>query len=170
MGKIVRNREVYSGTYDSATSVNYDNSNSGLPARTVQEGIDTLSEHITTINNNLELFTSKKFTPINATVAGNADRCYISFGINTATIFICLALNSILDSTNNKRVILENVSTVLGANVSISSCNNVAYTYKEKLVKFYYYGGDDCLYVERLTEDIATTDNIYGQLTIPLKR
>lgn len=46
MGKIIRNGIEYSGTYDSADSVNYDNSNSGLNARTVQEGIDRLSERL----------------------------------------------------------------------------------------------------------------------------
>lgn len=46
MGKIIRNGIEYSGTYDSADSVNYDNSISGLNARTVQEGIDQLSENL----------------------------------------------------------------------------------------------------------------------------
>lgn len=46
MGKIIRNGIKYSGTYDDATSVNYDNSISGLNARTVQEGIDELSESV----------------------------------------------------------------------------------------------------------------------------
>lgn len=46
MGKIIRNGIKYSGTYDDATSVNYDNSISGLTARTVQEGIDELSESL----------------------------------------------------------------------------------------------------------------------------
>lgn len=44
MGKIVINGDEYSGTFDNATSVNYDNSISGLDARTVQEGIDELSK------------------------------------------------------------------------------------------------------------------------------
>ena len=51
MGKIIRNGIEYSGTYDSADSVNYDNSNSGLNARTVQEGIDQLSESLTASDN-----------------------------------------------------------------------------------------------------------------------
>lgn len=46
MGKIIRNGIEYGGTYDSATSVNYDNSVSGLNARTVQEGIDQLNESL----------------------------------------------------------------------------------------------------------------------------
>lgn len=46
MGKIIRNGIEYGGTYDSATSVNYDNSVSGLNARTVQEGIDELNESL----------------------------------------------------------------------------------------------------------------------------
>lgn len=44
MGKIIRNGIPYSGSYDNATSVNYDNSVSGLDARTVQEGLDELSK------------------------------------------------------------------------------------------------------------------------------
>ena len=44
MGKIIINGEEYSGTRDSATSVNYDNSVSGLNAGSVQEGIDELVE------------------------------------------------------------------------------------------------------------------------------
>ena len=44
MGKIIVNGEEYSGTRDSATSVNYDNSVSGLSAGSVQEGIDELAE------------------------------------------------------------------------------------------------------------------------------
>lgn len=46
MGKIIRNGIEYGGTSDSATSVNYDNSVSGLNARTVQEGIDQLNESL----------------------------------------------------------------------------------------------------------------------------
>ena len=46
MGKIIRNGIEYGGTYDSATSVNYDNSVSGLNARTVQEGIDELNNSL----------------------------------------------------------------------------------------------------------------------------
>ena len=53
MGKIIRNGINYGGTYDSATSVNYDNSNSGLNARTVQEGIDELSESLTSTSMNI---------------------------------------------------------------------------------------------------------------------
>lgn len=44
MGKIIRNGIEYSGSYDDATSVNYDNSVSGLKANTVQEGIDELTK------------------------------------------------------------------------------------------------------------------------------
>ena len=54
MGKIVRNREVYSGTYDSATSVNYDGSASGLNAKTVQEAVDELAETKVYIDNTTE--------------------------------------------------------------------------------------------------------------------
>lgn len=46
MGKIIRNGIEYSGTYDDANSVNYDNSVSGLDARTVQEGIDQLNSNL----------------------------------------------------------------------------------------------------------------------------
>ena len=46
MGKIIRNGINYGGTYDSATSVNYDNSNSGLNAHTVQEGIDEVVDSL----------------------------------------------------------------------------------------------------------------------------
>ena len=46
MGKIIRNGVPYSGTYDNAHSVNYDNSVSGLNARTVQEGIDELGNNL----------------------------------------------------------------------------------------------------------------------------
>ena len=51
MGKIIRNGIEYGGTYDSATSVNYDNSVSGLNARTVQEGIDELGNNLTASDN-----------------------------------------------------------------------------------------------------------------------
>ena len=44
MGKIIRNGIEYSGTFDDATSVNYDNSVSGLKANSVQEGIDELAD------------------------------------------------------------------------------------------------------------------------------
>lgn len=44
MGKIIKNDKVYSGTFDDATSVNYDNSVSGLNANSVQEGIDELAD------------------------------------------------------------------------------------------------------------------------------
>jgi hypothetical protein len=44
MGKIIRNGINYSGTCDNATNINYDNSISGLNARTAQEAIDELSE------------------------------------------------------------------------------------------------------------------------------
>ena len=53
MGKIVRNREVYSGTYDSATSVNYNNTTSGLSARTVQEAVDEVQGNVNTLNESL---------------------------------------------------------------------------------------------------------------------
>lgn len=43
MGKIIRNGIEFSGTSDSANNINYDNSVSGLEARTAQEAIDTLS-------------------------------------------------------------------------------------------------------------------------------
>ena len=43
MGKIIQNGIEYSGTYSNATSVNYDNTNSGLEAKTVQEGLDELA-------------------------------------------------------------------------------------------------------------------------------
>ena len=44
MGKIIKNDKVYSGTFDDATSVNYDNSVSGLNANSVQEAIDELAD------------------------------------------------------------------------------------------------------------------------------
>lgn len=44
MGKIIRNGIEYGGTSDSANNVNYDNSVSGMNARTVQEGIDELNK------------------------------------------------------------------------------------------------------------------------------
>ena len=67
MGKIIRNGINYGGTYEDATSVNYDNTNSGLNARTVQEGIDelhgnvdVLSDNIDTLNERLEYSTEEK--------------------------------------------------------------------------------------------------------------
>ena len=53
MGKIIRNGINYGGTYDSATSVNYDNSNSGLNAHTVQEGIDEVQGNVEALNESL---------------------------------------------------------------------------------------------------------------------
>lgn len=44
MGKIIRNGIEYSGSYDNAISINYNNTNSGLNATTVQEGIDEIKE------------------------------------------------------------------------------------------------------------------------------
>jgi len=46
MGKIIRNGIEYSGSYDNAISINYDNTNSGLNATTVQEGIDEIKEDL----------------------------------------------------------------------------------------------------------------------------
>ena len=46
MGKIIQNGIEYSGTYSNATSINYDGSVSGLNAKTVQEGIDELSNSL----------------------------------------------------------------------------------------------------------------------------
>lgn len=46
MGKIIRNGINYGGTYEDATSVNYDNSASGLEARTVQEAVDEVVENL----------------------------------------------------------------------------------------------------------------------------
>lgn len=46
MGKIIRNGIEFSGTSDSANNINYDNSISGLEARTVQEGIDVLNDSL----------------------------------------------------------------------------------------------------------------------------
>ena len=43
MGKIVRNGINFSGTSDSANTINYNNSVSGLEARTVQEAVDELN-------------------------------------------------------------------------------------------------------------------------------
>lgn len=45
MGKIIRNGIKYSGTTDSANKINYDNSLSGLEAKTAQEAIDELTEN-----------------------------------------------------------------------------------------------------------------------------
>lgn len=49
MGKIIRNGINYGGTYEDATSVNYDGSASGLEARTVQEAVDVLSDSFNNI-------------------------------------------------------------------------------------------------------------------------
>ena len=46
MGVIIRNGIEYSGSCETATAINYDNSHSGLNAKTVQEGIDELSESL----------------------------------------------------------------------------------------------------------------------------
>jgi hypothetical protein len=51
MGKIIRNGIEFSGTSDSANNINYDNSVSGLEARTAQEAIDTLSDSLTASDN-----------------------------------------------------------------------------------------------------------------------
>ena len=50
MGKIIRNGINYGGTYEDATSVNYDGAASGLEARTVQEAVDELSNKVDTNN------------------------------------------------------------------------------------------------------------------------
>lgn len=49
MGKIIRNGIKYSGTTDSANKINYDNSLSGLEAKTAQEAIDELSDSLNTL-------------------------------------------------------------------------------------------------------------------------
>lgn len=46
MGKIIRNGINYGGTYEDATSVNYDGTASGLEARTVQEAVDEVKETV----------------------------------------------------------------------------------------------------------------------------
>ncbi len=46
MGKIIRNGIEFSGTSDSANNINYDNSVSGLEARTAQEAIDQLNDSL----------------------------------------------------------------------------------------------------------------------------
>ena len=106
MGKIIRNGIEYSGTYDSATSVNYDNSVSGLDARTVQEGLDELSkgskgafpvdnllstatdiplsanqgrvldEKISTINESLEVFPKIVTATINASISKGGTKTF----------------------------------------------------------------------------------------------
>ena len=49
MGKIIRNGINYGGTYEDATSVNYDNSNSGLDAHTIQEAIDEVQDDLSSL-------------------------------------------------------------------------------------------------------------------------
>ena len=86
MGKIIINGIEYSGTYDSADSVNYDNSNSGLNARTVQEGIDVLSDGLSDMNDGLTASDNLKFR-FSTDGEGNygflgADDCFIPFNAN----------------------------------------------------------------------------------------
>ena len=70
MGKIIRNGIEYSGTYDSADSVNYDNSNSGLNARTVQEGIDELNDSLKNFLH-VEVFSGLKITAASGASSNN---------------------------------------------------------------------------------------------------
>ena len=64
MGKIIRNGINYGGTYDSATSVNYDNTNSGLNARTVQEGIDELHGNVDALSDSLAQYRKDNISTI----------------------------------------------------------------------------------------------------------
>ena len=50
MGKIIRNGIPYSGSSNSARSINYDNSNSGLEATTAQAAVDELNKKIADID------------------------------------------------------------------------------------------------------------------------
>ena len=47
MGKIIRNGISFSGTRDTANNINYDNSLSGLNAKTTQEAIDEINSKVT---------------------------------------------------------------------------------------------------------------------------
>ena len=54
MGKIIRNGISFSGAViDTANNINYDNSISGLEAKTTQEAIDEINETVEEINENL---------------------------------------------------------------------------------------------------------------------
>ena len=50
MGKIIRNGIPYSGSSNSARSINYDNTNSGLEAQTAQAAVDELNKKIADID------------------------------------------------------------------------------------------------------------------------
>ena len=50
MGKIIRNGIPYSGSSNSARSINYDNTNSGLEAQTAQAAVDELNKKIQDID------------------------------------------------------------------------------------------------------------------------
>ena len=56
MGKIIRNGINYGGTYEDATSVNYDGAASGLEARTVQEAVDEVQGNVDALNGSLGKF------------------------------------------------------------------------------------------------------------------
>ena len=93
MGKIIRNGIEYGGTYDSAISVNYDNSVSGLNARTVQEGIDELNE---SLNREYQLLGTR--TQINSILFDIPQNCKnlilytSSTGDNLMSVFVPLIL------------------------------------------------------------------------------
>ena len=53
MGKIIRNGINYGGTYEDATSVNYDGTASGLEARTVQEAVDEVQGNVDALSDSL---------------------------------------------------------------------------------------------------------------------
>lgn len=54
MGKIIRNGIKFSGTVDTANNINYDNSLSGLEAKTAQEAIDEINDTVDELNTSLE--------------------------------------------------------------------------------------------------------------------
>ena len=70
MGKIIVNGDEYSGACDTAVSVNYNNSLSGLKAKTVQEGIDELSESLGGVSQFIVDETTGKITGYKTSVGG----------------------------------------------------------------------------------------------------
>lgn len=71
MGKIIRNGINYGGTYEDATSVNYDGTASGLEARTVQEAVDELSDSLSIKTFNCENNIRANNQPIQIFKIGN---------------------------------------------------------------------------------------------------
>ena len=90
MGKIIRNGIPYSGSSNSARSINYDNSNSGLEAQTAQAAVDELNKKIEDIDvsgaSNIEYLTQVEYDALPASKETNGVEYRITDANTNATV------------------------------------------------------------------------------------